>query len=676
MKIKLPFKRNKRKRLTPERPIPKGALTWLMFCLFLTVGWHIPHTPVWVLAVVVVVGVFSYLRIVREKPIPAKLRTLLTIAAVVGIWLTYKSLLGRDPGITALMLLSSLKLMEMKTRRDFMFIVFMCYFLTFGIFLYDQSLQDLAFMVVAFIFVTAAVLRLNHPQDQPVKLAFLLRYSFKLFLFALPFTVALFLLFPRAYGPLWNFPQDSASAKTGFKNSFRVGEVAQLAQSKEPAFKVEFPGDDMPAQKDLYFRGLVMWFTNGASWYQGIISGRFNRSRRTTAEGILQRITLHPHNKRWLFTLDRPVLAPRWCRRYPGGIFRSLWNIEAAYRYSAVSRVDATYNFMPKVEKQWALQLPRRRSPRIMQLARTWRETASTGAEIIQLAENYFKNEQNGFVYSLNPGQLDPEDPLADFLFNTRKGFCEHYAAAFTYLMRAAGLPARVVAGYQGGELNPVGNYLEVRQSDAHAWSEVWLEGYGWQRVDPTEWVSPERIEYGMELSQQLARGLTDEDRSEAIQKALRGNFFKRALKFLKNHWDNIRYKWDVWIISYDIFRQRNFFSSLGLGRVDRMGMFIAVLIAIPLLFFIISFLLKRRTLSTDPLLRHYQLFCLKLEKAGLQRMRWEGPVHFQQRAVEKFPGKAGIIRQITHLFVHLRYGRLELSRPRLKELKAHIRKL
>jgi len=555
-----------------------------------------------------------------------------------------------------------------------MFIVFMCYFLIFGNFLYDQSLQDLAFMVVAFIFVTAAVLRLNHPQDQPAKPSSLLRFSFKLFLFALPFTVTLFLLFPRAYGPLWNLPRDSRLAKSGFKNSFRIGQVAELAQSKDPAFKVEFPDNNMPAQKNLYFRGLILWFTNGAVWYQGYVPARVNRSRRTAAEGILQRITLHPHNKRWLFVLDRPVLAPRWCRRLPGGIYQSLWNIEAPYRYNVISRVDAVYNFLPRVERQWALQLPRQRSRRIMALAREWRDRASTDADIIQQAEDFF--EKSSFVYSLTPGSLDPEDPLDDFLFNTRKGFCEHYAAAFTYLMRAAGVPARVVAGYQGGEYNPVGNYLEVRQSEAHAWSEVWLEGSGWLRVDPTSWVSPERIEYGMELSQQLTRGLTDEDRSEAIRKALRGNFFKRALRFLKNHWDNIRYKWDVWIISYDIFRQRNLLSSLGLGRMDRMGMFLAVLIAIPILFFIFSILLKRRTLSSDPLLRLYHLFCLKLGKAGLQRMRWEGPVHFELRAVEKFPGKVEVIHQITYLFVHLRYGRLEQTKLRLKELRAYIRKL
>jgi hypothetical protein len=253
--------------------------------------------------------------------------------------------------------------------------------------------------------------------------------------------------------------------------------------------------------------------------------------------------------------------------------------------------------------------------------------------------------------------------------------------------MRAAGVPARVVIGYQGGEYNPVGKYLEVRQSEAHAWAEVWVKEEeaeldktdsktGWQRVDPTAWVSRERIEYGLEMSQGILSDLTGADRDEAIQKALRGNIFKRTWKFLENHWENIKYKWDAWIITYDIFQQRNFLSSLGLGRVDRLSLLLAILILIPVLLFIISFILKRKALSSDPLVRLYLRFCSKLERLGIRRLRWEGPVHFEHRAVEKFPKKAEVIQQVTDLFVHLRYGRLEVTKERLKQLKRHIRGL
>lgn len=684
--LKLKFQR---KKLTPDLPIPKGALTWLMFCLFLSIGWHlwhIPEIPVWALVVVVPMSIFSYRRIIKEKPLPSPvLRIGLTIASVAGIILNFGSPLGRDPGITTLILLSSLKLMELKSRRDFMFIVFMCYFIIFGNFLYDQSLLDLSFMIVAVILVTAAVLRLNHPDNEPVKLSYLLKFSFRLFLLALPLTVVLFLLFPRTYGPFWNLPQESRTYQAGFRSSLRPGEVAELAKSTETAFKVEFPENNMPAQKDLYFRGLVLWFTDGKIWYQGWIPSRFVGSRSRSGEGILQHITLQPHNKRWLFALDRPVRSPRWTRAYPGNIFQALWDLKTPIRYGVHSRPDAGLSFLPKVHRKWATGLPEDLSPGIKALGQQWRKNASTINDILKQAEDYFK--ENRFVYTLNPGRMDQDDPLGDFLFNQRKGFCEHFAASFTLLMRAAGLPARVVVGYQGGEYNPVGKYLEVRQSDAHAWAEVWVKEEkpeidktdrttGWQRVDPTAWVSRERIEYGLEMSQRIAANLAGADRDEAIQRALRGNFFKRAWKFLKNHWENIKYKWDAWIITYDIFQQRNFLSSLGLGRVDRLSLLLAILILIPILLFIISFVLKRKALSSDPLVRLYLRFCSKLARLGIQRLRWEGPVHFEHRAVEKFPKKAEIIQQVTDLFVHLRYGTLEVTKERLKQLKRHIRKL
>jgi transglutaminase-like putative cysteine protease len=684
--LKIKFQR---KKLTPDLPIPKGALTWLMFCLFLSIGWHlwhIPEIPVWALAAVVPMSIFSYRRIIKGKPLPsATLRIGLTIASVIGIILTFHSPLGRDPGITTLILLSSLKLMELKTRRDFMFIVFMCYFIIFGNFLYDQSLLDLTFMIVAVIMVTAAVLRLNHPDNEPVKLPFLLRFSFRLLLLALPFTIILFLLFPRTYGPFWNLPQEASAFQTGFRSYVRPGAVAELAKSTAPAFKVEFPDNNMPGQKDLYFRGLVLWFTNGKTWYQGILPSRFSRSRSSAVEGILQYITLRPHNKKWLFSLDRPVRSPRWSRTFPGNIFQALWDLKTPIRYSVISRPDAGLSFLPKVHRKWALGRPEDLNPRTAALGQEWRDNASDINDILRQAEKFFK--ENGFVYTLNPGRMDPEDPLGDFLFNKRQGFCEHFAASFALLMRAAGVPARLVVGYQGGEYNPVGKYLEVRQSEAHAWAEVWVKEEqteidktdrttGWLRVDPTAWVSPERIEYGLEMSQSILSGLTGSDRDEAIQQALRGNIFKRAWKFLKNHWENIKYKWDAWIITYDIFQQRNFLSSLGLGRVDRLSLLLAILILIPILLFIISFVLKRKALSSDPLVRLYLRFCSKLERLGVQRLRWEGPVHFEHRAVEKFPEKAEVIQQVTDLFVHLRYGRLEVTKERLKQLKRHIGKL
>jgi protein-glutamine gamma-glutamyltransferase len=205
----------------------------------------------------------------------------------------------------------------------------------------------------------------------------------------------------------------------------------------------------------------------------------------------------------------------------------------------------------------------------------------------------------------------------------------------------------------------------------------VWLENKGWQRVDPTAWVAPERIQYGMDISQSLAAQgyLNDKNRLEAIENALKPNLFKRILTFFKQHWDNINYKWDVWIISYDNSRQHDFFKSLGFEDIDRFGLFALMVIVVPLFFFIVSVILKRQTLSTDPLLRIYQRFCHKMAKAGLQRLRWEGPLHFQVRAIKRFPDKSQQIKQITDLFIQLHYGPGTVTKGQLKELKRQVRR-
>ncbi|MGE5341149.1 MAG: DUF4129 domain-containing transglutaminase family protein [Candidatus Omnitrophota bacterium] len=299
---------------------------------------------------------------------------------------------------------------------------------------------------------------------------------------------------------------------------------------------------------------------------------------------------------------------------------------------------------------------------------------ASSDSEIVQMAEAYFKN--SGFVYTLKPGLMDSDEPFEDFLFNKRKGFCEHFAGAFTLLMRAAQVPARLVVGYQGGVYNNVGNYLLVRQCEAHAWSEVWLEGKGWQRVDPTAWVSPERIVYGLEVSESLALGkLSGQSPEEALREALKENIFKKVGRFFRLHWDTINYKWDAWIIGYDRFQQIDILKHLGFKNIKGSELFFTVIIIVSFLFVLLSYILKRRNLSTDPVLKHYHVFCRKMEKNGIQRLRWEGPLHFGQRASERFPRKAEAIHRITAVFIDLRYSRSPVTKKQVIAFKRLIRK-
>jgi hypothetical protein len=233
-----------------------------------------------------------------------------------------------------------------------------------------------------------------------------------------------------------------------------------------------------------------------------------------------------------------------------------------------------------------------------------------------------------------------------------------------------------MVIGYQGGEYNSVGGYLVVRQFDAHAWAEVWLEEKGWQRVDPTAAVAPERIEFGAEMSRTMSLGgLRDEDRSEAIERAMRKGFFEKIIAFFKDHWDNINLKWEVWIMSYNRFSQRSFLRSIGLADVSRWSLIVVLLIIIPTLFFLVSLLLKRQTLSTDPLVKLYQRFYRKTGKKGIRPAAWEGPLDFRSRAVDAFPHKAKEIQQITDLYINLRYGRMPVTKEALKEFKGMVQR-
>ncbi|MCK4762494.1 MAG: DUF3488 domain-containing transglutaminase family protein [Candidatus Aminicenantes bacterium] len=665
--------------VSPRLPISKGSLNWLIFCLLMVIAGHVTHIPVWAALGALFIVVWR-LRMVRKRsPLPANiLRFMLTAGAIAGVVVTYRSYLGRDPGITALVILSSLKLLELKSHRDFMFVVFLCYFLVLGNFLYTQSIPSLIFMAAAVILITAAILRLNYQESESLKTSSLLKSAAKLFIFSLPFMLVLFFLFPRTSGPLWNLPQDpEGKYRSGFNDSIYPGQIAQLANSKIPAFRVTFPDDNLPRHKDLYFRGVILWFTNGRRWVQGILPARRPRQINENPEaGIRQEIILEPHFRRWLFALDMPTILPYWSRQLPGRIFHTRRIVERYVSYRVTSQVDyRSAEELTATFRRWALQLPRDLSRRIRELALSWREQAASDSEIVQSALDYFRDP--GFVYTLKPGVMDRERPFEDFLFNKKKGFCEHYAGAFALLLRAAGVPTRILTGYQGGIYNPVGKYLLVRQSEAHAWCEVWLEGEGWRRIDPTAVISPERIEYGIDMSNTLSSlGGAGDDRQDAIDNALRRGFFKNLFQTLEDYWDTINNKWNLWIMSYDLYRQRSFLESLGIEHLGRWTLVVFIILIVAGLLILFSFLLRRKSALSEPLLELYRRFCNKLGRAGLRRLAWEGPLDFARRAAAKFPRSAGDIEQVTNLFIELRYGRQAVDDLHLKELKKHIARL
>jgi hypothetical protein len=298
-------------------------------------------------------------------------------------------------------------------------------------------------------------------------------------------------------------------------------------------------------------------------------------------------------------------------------------------------------------QRQMALRIPPVGNPRSRALAQQWVDEGKNPQQIVQSALSMYR--QQPFAYTLTPPLLGTNS-MDEFLFNTRRGFCEHYAGSFAFLMRAAGVPARVVTGYQGGEVNPVGNYLIVRQSDAHAWVEVWLQGRGWVRVDPTAAVSPERIESGM----------YSVPAAEALPVFAHRDF--SLLHKLSMNWDAINNGWNQWVLGYNEQRQMELLSRLTGSRLSWQDLSVALVVFVSSVVLVISFLLlRRRHGKTDPLQKLYAEFLRKLESAGLKRLKHEGPRDFGMRAAHRLPAKAHAIEDITNTYINLRYrGRLK----------------
>ncbi len=666
--------------LSPELPISRRDLGRLIFCLLVVVLFLISNTPLWAIAGCFLVVLWRYYLMVREKPLPPRsLRLVLTIAAFIAIYIHYRSFLGRDPGITALVLLSALKLIELKSIRDFLVVIFLCYFLVLGVCLYNQSMLSMALMLVMAVGLTSIVLGVNHPVLAEQRKAFgSLKQSFKLVLLSLPLVVVLFLLFPRSSGPLWDLPQGGTGfGRSGFSEVIRPGYIAWLAQSDETAFRVTFPDNNMPPYSDLYFRGLVLWFTDGQAWFHGFFPYRNPSRIPVPGNAIHQEILLEPHYSRYLFALDRPVVFPSWAGQLPGWSFRTKKPVERHLRYSVYSvlPVNSPSTLHPATRK-WALQLPKKLNPRIIQLGRNFRLTSANDRKILNAVLHYFSDP--AFEYTLNPGFLNRDDPIGDFLFRSRKGFCEHFASAFALLMRIAGVPARVVVGFHGGKYNPIGKYLELRRADAHAWAEVWIETRGWQRIDPTAVVSPERIEYGAEITNSISSlGLvSDAERSEMIRRRLNKNFLSKVWETIENIWDNLNSNWNYWVISFDQDQQKSFLEDIGLVDLSGFTMVFLVVFLAGVLLSLVSQIFKRRSFRPEPLMKIYYRFCQKMERKGLKRRRWEGPLDFKNRIIRKFPESRETVEAIIYLYIAMRYGTRSPSKQRLNKMKQHLRQL
>lgn len=621
-------------------------LRWLLGSLALVMALHVSHLEIWVLLFMAAFGAWRYLIEKNGWQLPRLVILMpLTLLAGLGIMLNYKGLFGRDASVALLAIMLSLKLMETRKPRDYILLVFAGYFLTITAFLFNQSLVVGAFILLPVICLTATLVGVSHPNGD-LGWHFQARLAGSLLAQGAPIMLALFFLFPRIPGPLWGVPQDAYKSMSGLSDSMQPGNISQLSLSSAIAFRVQFK-DAIPKNNQLYWRGPVLWHYDGRSWTMRSQAQTQQQSLQLQGQATHYTVTLEPHNRNWLLMLDLPDSIPAETLLTSDLQVLSRDPVRTRIRYAGSSHLN--YIFAAELasrDRELALQLNDDENPRSFSLAKQWVDAGKTPEQIVQTALTMFREQT--FAYTLRPPLLSTISPVDDFLFNTKRGFCEHYAGSFVFLMRAAGVPARVVTGYQGGEVNPVGNYLIVRQSDAHAWAEVWLQDRGWVRVDPTAAVSPERVESGMDAAL---------PESDVLPLMSRRDF--PLLRKLYLNWDAVNNSWNQYVLGYNQQRQMDLLSRLAGTQISWQDLVVAMMVSVGSIGLVLSYFVLRGTrLKIDPLQRLYIEFLRKLEKTGLKRHKHEGPVDFCKRAVRRLPAKASEITEITRAYTRLRYGK------------------
>jgi len=552
--------------------LPRDARDTLF--LLAVIAWimlpQVQHTPWWTSAFASVLLLWRARLALTSAPLPSRwvLAGVLTIA-IGATWATHKTIVGRDAGVTLVVMLLALKTLELRARRDAMVVFFLGFFVLLSNFFYSQSLPTAMAMVLGLMGLLTALVNAHMTAGKP-PLTQALRTAGWLALWGAPVMVSLFLFFPRMT-PLWGVPSDDMAGRSGLSESMRVGEVASLAMDDSVALRIRFdtPEGKEPPANALYFRGPVLSQFDGRRWQADpVLDAMAMPQLRVSGEPIHYQMLIEPSKRRWLTLLDAAKTEPQIPPGASVGRLRmssSLqwlsWRpITDVLRVDAQSHLDFSHGplqLTPELKRY--LQLPAGSNPRTQALGEhlqaELRAQPGAGADTDRLIASALQRlKTGGYTYTLDPGVVDSDHTADDFWFDSKQGFCEHIASAFAVLMRSMGVPARIVTGYQGGDRNSVDNYWTVRNSDAHAWTEVWIAGRGWVRVDPTGAVAPSRVGQFQRLSPPPG----------AFASAV-GNFVDTGtLEKLRAVWEAVNNRWNQWVINYTQSRQLNLLQSLG----------------------------------------------------------------------------------------------------------------
>ena len=627
------------------------ATQWrLLAVLALAIAPHTAILPLWESLLIAAMLAWRGLSAHRQwRMPPAWLRALLTLIAFAGIYASYGRVSGQHAGTALLCIMVALKLVELRARRDVMVMVFLMYFLLLTHFLFSQEMWTALYLLVSAVLITALLIECQHLGALPPRQT--LRSGAVLVAQALPLMLLLFVLFPRIPGPLWGLPSDAGASRSGLPDSMSPGDISSLIQSEEVAFRVEFD-DAAPAPQNRYWRGPVFDFFDGRKWENGFPAYRPPSPPSLQVRGAptAYTITLEGNRRHWLFALDMPArdnALPEGGYIGRDGEVLTFKPVTERLQYSLRSYTD--YQLEPEslgeFSKNRYLRLPEGYNPRAREYAQSLASEHQRPEDIARSVLQHFNREK--FIYTLQPPQLGRHS-IDEFLFVTRRGFCEHYASAFTFLMRAAGVPARVVAGYQGGTQNPVGGYYVVRQSDAHAWAEIWVESRGWLRVDPTAAIAPSRINEGG-----AASALSDLDRAYAGSLAAR----TRLRFYLEARWDWANMQWNTWVLAYGPDLQQSFLSRFGIR--DYQGMILALTVLGTATLGIIGLLLLRQFAPApqrDAAQKLWLQALRRLRRLGLEQAPGEGPRDFGLRVAQAHPALASTMDDILDAYLRLRY--------------------
>jgi transglutaminase-like putative cysteine protease len=652
-----------RTSVTADSPIQRSHVFWAFASLILALIPHAGRFSVWLLVCFAALATWRILGEYQLLPLPTRqhlllwiLKQLLAVAAFVAIYVSYEGQLGRDAGVALLTALLGLKMLELNRERDFYVIMFLAYFLVVTNFFYSQTLATAAFMLLIVVIVTAGLISFNAAAGA-LSVRRCLQLSAGYIAQAIPLMAVGFFLFPRIPGPLWGVEQASRTAVTGLSNEMSIGHITELGVSDEIAFRVAFEGA-VPAQQDLYWRGPVMWHTDGRTWSAGEVGNGDAEPIASGGDVYRYTVTIEPHYERWLFGLDAVTKIAEDARQTNDYRLLHKQRIKRRLRYSLESQTRFRFPAISESERQVALELPAKTHPRTRQLAASWRSASGNDRDLVDAALKHFNREP--FAYTLTPRALKG-DTIDQFLFTTREGFCEHYAAAFVTLMRAAKIPARVVTGYQGGEFNTLSDYMVVRQRDAHAWAEVYLSEQGWVRVDPTAAVAPERVSLGINrvLPQRSLLPIFGPDFATV-----------KLFRQLGDVWDALNYNWSQWVLGYTPKRQQQLLDDFGLEDWDYRNLVFLLTAALAVMTTLIAlFVLRQRIPALDPTVKAYGLFCRKLARVGLTRETYEGPVDFAQRVSYARGDLATEVNAITEAYTNLRYAEAKFPHLPLRQL-------